>query len=117
VGGSISGSSVRRITEGFGKRLAEGKEKEAERAMAIGPVGESPRERRVELKDSIQGVGNVSSDGTMVLVRGEGWKEVKIAAFSQVEILEPDSEKRRRAQREGKRGQEKIVRLSAHSYN
>lgn len=116
VGGSISGSSVRRVTEGFGKRLAEGKEKEAERAMAIGPVGESPRERRVELKDSIQGVGNVSSDGTMVLVRGEGWKEVKIAAFSQVEILEPDSEKRRRAQREGKRGQEEIVRLSAHSY-
>lgn len=116
VGGSISGSSVRRITEGFGEQLAEGKEKEAKRAMAIGPVGESPRERRVALKDPIQGMGNVSSDGTMILIRDEGWKEVKMAAFSRVEMLKPESEKRRRAQREGKRGQEEIVRLSAHSY-
>ena len=116
VGGSISGSSVRRVTQGFGKGVAEKKEEEAERAMAIGPLGESPRARRVTLKDPIQGVGNASSDGTMILVRGEGWKEVKMAAFSQVEVLEPDSEKRRRAQREGKRGQEEIVRLSGHSY-
>jgi len=116
VGGSISSSSARRVTEGFGKRLAEGKEREAKRAMVIGQVGESPRERRVALQDSIQGRGNVSSDGTMILVRGEGWKEVKMAAFSRVEILEPDSEKRRRAQREGKRRREEIVRLSAHSY-
>ena len=116
VGGSISGSSVRRVTEGFGGQLAEEKKQEAERAMAIGPLGESPRARRVALKDPIQGVGNVSSDGTLILIRGEGWKEVKMVAFSQVEVLEPDSEKRRRAQQEGKRGQEEIVRLSAHSY-
>jgi len=116
VGGSISGSSVRRVTQGFGGQLAEEKRQEAERAMAIGPVGESPRVRRVALEDPIQGVGNVSSDGTKILIRGEGWKEVKMVAFSQVEVLEPDSEKRRRAQQKGKRGQEEIVRLSAHSY-
>jgi hypothetical protein len=52
----------------------------------------------------------------MILIREEGWKEVKMAAFSQVEVLEPDSEKRRRGQREGKRGQEDVVRLSRHSY-
>ena len=52
--------------------MAERKEGEAKQAMAIGPAGESPLERRVELKDSIQGTGNVSSDGTMVLVREEG---------------------------------------------
>ena len=116
VGGDISGSSMRRVTQGFGKRVAEAKKEEAERAMAIGPFGESPRERRIALKDPIEGVGNVSSDGTMILVRGEGWKEVKLATFSRVEVLEVDSEKRRRWQREGKRGQEKIVRLSEHSY-
>lgn len=116
VGGSISGSSVRRVTQGFGEKLAEKKQQEAERAAAIAQEGESPRDRRVPLKDPLPGVGNVSSDGTMIRIRGEGWKEVKAAAFSQVEVLEPNSEKRRQAQRDGKRGQERIVRLSAHSY-
>ena len=116
VGGSISGSSMRRVTQGFGKRVAGKKEREAKHAMAIGPLGESPRERRVALKDPIEGVGNVSSDGTMILVRGEGWKEVKLAAFSHVEVLKPNNEKRRGTRREEKRGQEEIVRLSEHSY-
>lgn len=116
VGGSISASSVRRITQGFGELLAQHQEQEAERASSIAQVGESPRQRRVALRDPIKERGNVSSDGTMVLIRGEGWKEVKLAAFSQVELLEPDSERRRRAQREGKRGQDIIVRLSGHSY-
>jgi hypothetical protein len=116
TGGSVSGSSVRRVTQWFGGRLAEGKEEEAKKAMAIGPPLESPRARRVALKDAIEGVGNVSSDGTMILVREEGWKEVKMAAFSAVEVLEADSKKRRRAQREGRRGQEDVVRLSKHSY-
>lgn len=39
-----------------------------------------------------------------------------MVAFSQVEVLEPDSEKRRQAQRAGTRGQEEVVRLSRHSY-
>ncbi len=116
VGGNISDSSVRRVTQGFGKRLAKQKEQEAERAMAIGPVDERPDARRVALEDPIRGVGNVSSDGTMILIREEGWKEVKLAVFSHVEVLEPDSEKRRRAQQKGKRGQADVVRLSQHSY-
>jgi hypothetical protein len=116
TGGSISGSSVRRVTQGFGGRLLVEKKEEAERAMAIGPAGESPRARRVALKDAIEGVGNVSSDGTMVLIRDEGWKEVKMAAFSQVETLKPESAKRRQEQREGKRKHEDVVRLSRHSY-
>jgi hypothetical protein len=116
VGGSISASSVRRITQGFGEQLAQHKQQEAEWASSVAQVGESPRQRRVALRDPIQGRGNVSSDGTMVLVRGEGWKEVKLVAFSQVELLAPDSERRRRAQREGKRGQETLVRLREHSY-
>ena len=84
--------------------------------MAIGAVGKAPRERRAALKDPIKRVENVSSDETLILVRGQGWKEVKIAAFSQVEILEPDSEKRRRAQREGKRRHEKIAHWGGHSH-
>jgi hypothetical protein len=116
TGGSVSGSSVRRVCEGFGKRLGEKKEREAARTMKVGAYGESPRDRWMELKDPIQGVGNVSSDGTMILIREEGWKEVKLAAFSQVELLEPTDKRRRQAQCEGKRKQEDVVRLSDHSY-
>jgi len=116
TGGSLSKASVARITEGFGEARAAQKAQEAERAMAVSQVGESPRARRVALEAPITGTGNVSSDGVMVLVRDEGWKEAKIAAFSAVEVLAPDSGKRRRAQREGQRADKPIVRLKAHSY-
>jgi hypothetical protein len=107
---------VRRITEGFGQRLVEQKEQEAGQASAIAERDESPQDRRVEVQDPISGRGNLSSDGTMVLVRGEGWKEVKMATFSQIEVLNADDNRRRSAQRKGKRAYEDVVRLSAHSY-
>jgi hypothetical protein len=116
VGGYISRSSVRRLAQGFGKRLAERKEREAAQASAIAERAESPQAPRVAVQDPISARGNVSSDGTMILVRGEGWKEVKMAAFSQVEGLNPNDKRRRSAQRKGKRAQEDVVRLSAHSY-
>lgn len=116
VGGYISRSSVRRITEGFGQRLVERKEREAARSSAIAERDESPQDRRVEVKDPILGRGNLSSDGTMILIREEGWKEVKLATFSQVEVLGPEDKRRRSAQRRGKRAYEDVVRLSAHSY-
>jgi hypothetical protein len=116
VGGSISGSSVRRISEGFGGQLTQQKQHEAQQASGIARVGESPRERRVALQDPVQEQANLSSDGTMLLVRGEGWKEVKMATISQVTVLEAGHKQRRRAQREGKRSDEAVVRLSQHSY-
>jgi hypothetical protein len=116
VGGAMSRSSVRRITEGFGEGLAEWKAREAKQAAAIAAKGEGPQERRVAVREPIEERGNISSDGTMILVRGEGWKEVRMATFSQVEVLEPEDRRRRSAQREGKRAHEEVVRLSAHSY-
>ena len=107
---------MRRITEGFGQRLVEQKEQEAGQASAIAERDESPQDRRVEVQDPISGRGNLSSDGTMVLVRGEGWKEVKMATFSQIEVLNADDKRRRSAQQKGKRAYEDVVRLSAHSY-
>ena len=92
------------------------KEKEATEASAIAERDESPQDRRVEVKDPILGQGNLSSDGTMVLIRDEGWKEVKLATCSKVEVLGPEDKRRRAAQRKGKRAYEDVVRLSAHSY-
>jgi hypothetical protein len=116
VGGPMSGSSVRRITEGFGEQLVQHKQAEAQRASATAWIGESPRARRVALQDPVQGQANVSSDGVMLLIRDEGWKEVKLVTISQVTLLEAGDERRRRAQREGKRQEETVVRLSQHSY-
>jgi hypothetical protein len=107
---------VRRITEGFGKRLAAHKKQEAEQASAIGERDEPLEHRRVEVQDPVRTRGNISSDGTLILVRGERWKEVKMATFSQVEGLAPEDKRRRPTQRKGKRAQEDVVRLSAHSY-
>jgi len=116
VGGSISRSSVRRVTEGFGQRLAAQKEREAAEAAAIAHRDEGPQDRRVEPQDPIEARGNISSDGTMILLREEGWKEVKMATFSQVEVLNAQDKRRRSAQRRGKRAHEDVVRLCAHSY-
>ncbi len=116
VGGGISSSSVERMTKAFGAEVAARKAAEAQQAIAVSQVGESPRERRVALHEPLQAVGNVSSDGVMVLVRGEGWKEAKMAVFSAVEVLPPADERRRRGHRRGKRQHEDVVRLSNHSY-
>jgi hypothetical protein len=107
---------VRRITEGFGQRLVQRKEREAIQASAVAQRDESPQERRVELQDPLSVRGNISSDGTMILLREERWKEVKLATCSQVETLSAKDERRRAAQQKGKRAHEDVVRLSAHSY-
>lgn len=116
TGGAVSGASVRRVTQGFGQQVREQQTAEAERAAQVGPFEEFPQERWLELQAPLRGVGNLSSDGTMILVREEGWKEVKVAAFSQVETLAPRHPDRRAAQRGGPRAQTDIVRLSQHSY-
>ena len=41
---------------------------------------------------------------------------IENGSVSQVEVLQPDSERRRTAQREGKRAQQDVARLSAQSY-
>jgi hypothetical protein len=84
VGGSMSADSLRRVTQGWGQVVEEQRKAEAEQVYAA----ETPEgvERVVQVHEPIQGQGNVSSDGGMVLLRTEGWKEVKMSAFSQVEV-------------------------------
>jgi hypothetical protein len=86
VGGSMSGDSLRRITQGWGKQVDRQRSAEAEYASSLGTFGESPRERRVAEVAPIEGAANVSTDGAMILVRGEGWKEVKTTVISAVTV-------------------------------
>ena len=116
TGGQVSGASVRRVTQTFGREVRARQTSEAARAAEIGPFETYPQERWMALHTPIKEAGNVSSDGTMILIREEGWKEVKMAVFSQIATLPPRHPDRRKAQRTGARKQEDVVRLSAHSY-
>jgi len=125
VGGTMSGSSLRRITLGVGEEIAEWKAAEAERASAPAQRGEDPRCRRVAMQELIRGQANVSTDGTMIRLRDEGWKEVKMSAISQVGVQPPAAQPASSTQRLGsepehrcrsRREEDPQVHLTAHSY-
>ena len=81
TGGSISGDSLRRITEGFGQRLEEKRVSEAERVYAE----QTPESSQavVTVTDPIQEQASISTDGGSVLLRSEGWKEFKMSVVSE----------------------------------
>jgi len=82
----MSRDSLRRITEGWGQRVEEQRQEVAERANLPAQRGETPQERRLVEVKPITGQANVSTDGGMMFVREEGWKEVKLTTISEVEI-------------------------------
>jgi hypothetical protein len=111
VGGSISAESVRRLTEGFGEAVADRRAQDAERTEQIAQRNERPGERRLPVEDPVGVQGNVSTDGAMVLVRQEGWKEAKLTTISAV-ASDPVPEEREKGRQVGERD----VTLSRHSY-
>ena len=82
TGGSMSGDSLCRITEGFGQHLEEKRKCEAERVYAE----QTPESAQavVTITDPIKGQASISTDGGTVLLRGEGWKEFKMSVISEV---------------------------------
>lgn len=115
VGGAMSSDSMRRITEGWGQQVEQQRQSATERANAPAQVGESPRERRVAEVEPIMGQANISTDGGMMLVRGEGWKEVKLTAISEVEV-QTAGERAVRASQPNRRKGDPLVKLQGHSY-
>ncbi len=91
TGGSISGDSVRRITEGFGQALEDKRVREAQQVYEA----KAPQwaQAVVSVAKPIREQANISTDGGMVFLREEGWKEFKISVFSEVRVkaLEPTS--------------------------
>jgi hypothetical protein len=115
VGGTMSPDSLRRITEGWGQQVEQQRQATAERANAPAQVGESPRERRIAEVAPISGQANISTDGGMVLVRCEGWKEVKLTAISEVEVQAAKT-RATLAERPRRRETDPVVLLKRHSY-
>jgi hypothetical protein len=119
VGGPISADSLARITEGFGEKVAGLRSEEVAAAGLVAQRGESPEAKRLEEVAPIRGQANISTDGAMMLVRNEGWKEVKLTVVSAVEVS-PASE-RIGPERVGevgpsRRADDPLVKLSEHSY-
>ncbi len=115
VGGSMSSDSLRRITEGWGRMVEEKRQEVAERANAPAQKGASPQERRVVEVMPIAGQSNLSTDGGMVLVRDEGWKEVKLTTVSEVEVR-PAEERPEKEGDASRRAEDPLVKLKGHSY-
>jgi hypothetical protein len=80
VGSNISGDSIRRLTEGWGQAVAVQRDAEVAGLYAL----DSVEEKEVAELDSLEQQANLSTDGGMLLVRGEGWKEVKLVTVSAV---------------------------------
>jgi len=112
IGDAMSADSVQRITAGFGDEIGHVRAAEVEQANALGPVGESPRMVRVPPIEPIQDRASISTDGVMIRVRQEGWKEVKVTALSHVEVLSAGE----RASQRSRRSQDPLVRLQHTSY-
>ena len=115
VGGAMSSDSLQRVTEGWGQQVEQQRQAAAERANAPAQVGESPRERRIAEVEPIEGAANISTDGGMILVRGEGWKEVKMTAISEVEV-QAAGERAVQASQPSRREGDPLVKLTRHSY-
>jgi hypothetical protein len=113
IGRSMSADSLRCITEGWGQAVAAQRRQEAEQANVPAQRGEKPEERRVAEVEPISGQANVSTDGAMLLVRGEGWKEVKMVAVSEVKVRPAAA---RVSERPSRRDGDPLVELFRHSY-
>lgn len=80
VGSSMSGDSIRRLTEGWGQAVAAQRDADVAGLYAL----DAAEEKEVVELDPVQQQANLSTDGGMMLVRGEGWKEVKLVTVSAV---------------------------------
>lgn len=86
VGSSISSDSLRRVTQGWGDIVEQQRQTEAEQVCDA--ETSAAVEQVVKVHEPIQGQANISSDGGMILLREEGWKEVKMSVFSKAKVLE-----------------------------
>ena len=90
TGLGMSKSSLQRLVGLEGKKQADREEEEAKAICAVPKVEEEVVWREIPEPDSP--IMSVSSDGVMVNVRDEGWKEVKVVAISAVERGKSETE-------------------------
>jgi hypothetical protein len=99
----LAKSSLNRLAKEYGGQVVAQQAAEAE-AMVKAPAKDEEIVWRA-MPEPDSAVMNVSMDGVLINIRGEGWKEVKTVTISAVE-----------AEVALERDEEKEVRLSQHSY-
>ena len=107
------GDSLARLTEGWGQQVEAQRTQEAVTANQPGQRGERLGVRRLAEVAPITTQANISTDGAMMLVRAEGWKEVKVVAISAVQT-QPASA--RASTPPSRRDVDVLVELREHSY-
>lgn len=108
----MSKESMRNVTQKWGKAVDEKREETAEE---IFDVTQASGQREVEVVNPIEAQASISTDGGMVHVRDEGWKEVKMVTISSVR---PKRETEKGAHPDGRRYKpyEPQMMLEKHSY-
>ena len=111
VGSGISADTVRRISQGWGQACL--KQREADREAAYDLT--QNKQEAIEEVDPIGQQANLATDGGMMHIRGEGWKEVKLVTVSAVR---PKRENEKSAHPDGRRYApwEPQMTLERHSY-
>ncbi len=107
----MSREVMRGITQGWGKVVDGQRKKEAEDLFNV----QQRPTKEVEVIDPIEQQASISTDGGMVHVRDEGWKEVKMVTISAVR---PKKETEKGAHPDGRRYRpyEPQMMLEKHSY-
>jgi hypothetical protein len=115
VGSPMSTSSLRRVTQATGAQMEAHRQAVVEQVYARPEPGGRADQPRVPPAAAIAGPANLSTDGGMVLIRAEGWKEVKLTTVSAVAITAPVSPPPPEAA-DSRRSQDPTVQLHSHSY-
>lgn len=107
TGGHMSKDSLRRVTEGWGQVVEDKRKAEVEQVYAV--EAPQPVKQVVRVHQPIGELANISSDGGMILLREEGWKEVKMSVISEVKPKPVQPTKQEACP-------ETRIRLTRHSY-
>jgi hypothetical protein len=112
TGCNMSHEGLRKVTQGWGRKVSEKREEEAE---ALFDVKEDPSKEIVAVTNPIEKQASISTDGGFVHIREDGWKEVKKTTISSVR---PKKESEKSAQPGGRKYEpyETQMMLEGHSY-
>jgi hypothetical protein len=114
VGSSMSADSLIRVTVGTGEAMAKQRDQEVEQVYAL-PEADRYMIENFPAVDRIEEQANISTDGGMVHIRDEGWKEVKLTTVSGVEV-KPTQDQEQPSHRSDPGEQDPVIHLGRHSY-
>lgn len=111
IGCTMLRDGMRRVTEGWGKKVSDKREQETEEQFGANLLPAT----EIEIVDPIEQQASISTDGGYVHIRGQGGKEVKMVTVSSVR---PKKETEKGAHPDGRRYKpyEPQMMLEKHSY-